>query len=54
MNIARDLIAKIITTLCGRRGFSNWWYDIDDEIQEEIIAELSNIIVGAIFDGNRG
>lgn len=35
---------EIIDSLCDRNGFDDWWYDIDDKIESEIISELENII----------
>lgn len=34
----------IINELLGRGGFDEWWEEIDKETQEEIIAELNEII----------
>lgn len=35
---------EIIDSLCDRGGFDDWWYNLDDEIETEIISELENII----------
>lgn len=35
---------EIIDSLCDRGGFDDWWYNIDDDIEAEIISELENII----------
>lgn len=35
---------EIIDSLCDRGGFDDWWYNLDDDIETEIISELENII----------
>lgn len=35
---------EIIDSLCDKGGFDDWWYNLDDEIETEIISELENII----------
>lgn len=35
---------EIIDSLCDRGGFDDWWYNLDDEIETEIISELENVI----------
>jgi hypothetical protein len=30
--------------LCDRNGFDDWWYNLGDDIEEEITAELESII----------
>ena len=35
---------EIIDSLCDRGGFDDWWYNLDDEIETEIISELESII----------
>ena len=40
----KKAVLKIIDSLCDRRGFDDWWYSIDDDIQNEIIEEIENII----------
>jgi hypothetical protein len=40
----KEIIEKIINTLCDRGGFDDWWGNIDIDIQDEIKKELENII----------
>ena len=40
----KEIIEKIIDTLCDRDGFDDWWGNIDKDIQNEIKEELENII----------
>lgn len=40
----KEIIEKIIDTLCDRGGFDDWRGNIDTEIQIEIKEELENII----------
>jgi hypothetical protein len=35
---------EIIDMLCDRKGFDNWWYSLDDDIENEIISEIEKII----------
>ena len=35
---------KIISMLNGRGGFDDWWGNIDEDIQEEIIDEITKIL----------
>jgi len=44
----KKTVGKIIDSLCDRSGFDDWWYNIDDSIQEEIMAELENIILNRL------
>lgn len=44
MNSRKELIEKIIDELNGRKGFDDWWYDLDEDIQEEITETLVNIL----------
>ena len=39
-----ELSQTIIDTLCERKGFDNWWYDLDDDIQEEILEQIQENI----------
>jgi len=41
---------KVINALQSRGGFDGWWDDIDEETQEDIIAEISEIM-SDIIDG---
>lgn len=46
---------KIIGALQSRGSFDGWWDDVDADIQEDIIAEISEIIkddvMSDIIDG---
>lgn len=33
-------VKVIIKLFCGRKGFEDWWENIDEEIQDEIKKEL--------------
>jgi hypothetical protein len=35
---------EIIDRLCDRNGFDDWWFNLDDDIEKEIIQEIENII----------
>ena len=40
----KKCVAEIIDSLCDRNGFDDWWYNLDDEIENEIISSLEEII----------
>jgi hypothetical protein len=40
-----EKVEKIIYELSCRKGFDNWWDDIDDDIKEEIKQEIISILV---------
>ena len=31
---------SIISNLCDRSGFDDWWYNLDEDIQDEIKEEI--------------
>ena len=35
---------EIIDSLCDRKGFDDWWYNLGDDIEEEITTKLESII----------
>ena len=39
-----DLVDKIIEELYDRKGFDDWWDDIDEEIQNDIKESLEEIV----------
>lgn len=39
-----ELVDKLITLLQDRGGFDDWWGNIDEDTQTEIISELASII----------
>jgi hypothetical protein len=40
----KKCVLEIIDSLGDRKGFDDWWYNLDDDIEEEIITELESII----------
>jgi hypothetical protein len=38
--LARRVVNRVLIALDGRKGFDDWWGLIDDEIRDEIEAEL--------------
>ena len=40
----KKCVLEIIDSLCDRSGFDNWWYNLDDDVESKIIAELESII----------
>jgi hypothetical protein len=47
MNI---IIDKILTELKSRSGFDNWWYDIDEDIRDEICLALAVIVSKELYE----
>jgi hypothetical protein len=40
----KKTVGEILDALCDRSGFDDWWYNLDDDISEEIEKELESII----------
>ena len=40
----KKCVYKILDAFCNRAGFIDWWYDLGEEIEQEIIKELEGII----------
>ena len=40
----KKCVYKILDAFCNRAGFDDWWYNLDGEIEEEIINEIEDII----------
>ena len=44
MKEREELAQKIIDYLCGRGGFDDWWHNIDEDTQEEMIVDIAQVI----------
>jgi len=44
MDNRKEIIENILGELNGRSGFDDWWYNIDEDIQEEITEALVNLL----------
>ena len=40
----KKCVLEIIDSLCDRNGFDDLWYNLDDDIENEITTELESII----------
>lgn len=40
----KKCVAEILDSLCNRSGFDDWWYNLGDEIEEEIEKDIEFII----------
>jgi hypothetical protein len=40
----KKCVLEILDTLGDRRGFDDWWYNLDDDTENEITVELESII----------
>lgn len=38
-------VNEIIDLLNNRKGFGDWWWNIDDDLQKDIKRELKKIII---------
>ena len=47
---AKKIVDEILSELNGRKGFDDWWYNIDEDITEEIENELVDIVVKNLED----
>ena len=45
------IVMDIVKILDSRKGFDNWWYNIDDEIMTEIIEEMIESVKENILKG---
>jgi len=46
----KKCVLEIIDSLCDRNGFDDWWYNLGDDIEEEITSELESIIERRMLD----
>jgi len=37
-------VLEIIDNLCDRSGFDDWWMNLDDDIEQEIIEEMEGVL----------
>jgi len=44
MNEIKNCVGEIIDILYDKAGFDDWWCDLDDETEQEIINQLEEII----------
>ncbi len=44
MKKEKETSRDLVDTLTCRRGFRHWWDNVDEDTQEEIIAEMAEII----------
>jgi hypothetical protein len=44
----KKCVLEIFDSLVERKGFDDWWYNLDDSIQEEIEQEVENILKNRI------
>jgi hypothetical protein len=40
----KKCVLEILDTLYERNGFDDWWDQLDDDVENEITAELESII----------
>jgi len=40
----KKCVLEIFDELCDRSGFDDWWYNLGDDIQEEIESSIEKII----------
>ena len=40
----KKCVYKILDAFCNRAGFDDWWYDLGEVVEQEIIKELEGII----------
>ena len=44
MDNRKEIVEKMINALTDRGGFDDWWQNIDEDIQDEIIDKLVDIL----------
>lgn len=48
----KKCVEEIIDSLCNRGGFDDWWYNIGEEIEEEIKNDLEKIVLERLGKNN--
>jgi hypothetical protein len=48
----KKMVLEIVDSLYNRGGFDDWWGNLDDDIEEEIIKEIEDIIEKRIVKYN--
>ena len=48
----KKCVGEIIDSLCNRKGFDDWWYNLDDDVETEIILEIESIIKKRLAKNN--
>lgn len=43
-SLGRVLALRVLDALNGRKGYDQWWDNVDDDLREEIIDKLAIII----------
>ena len=46
--LAEDIVVTVLRTLSDRKGFQEWWDDIDDDIATEISRELVSKVIAEL------
>lgn len=44
LEMAPTYIQVIINGLCDRSGFDDWWHNLDEETQAEIIGDIQDAV----------
>jgi len=44
MSLPEEIVDDVMMRLKGRKGFDWWWGDLEEEIQEEIEADLTRCV----------
>lgn len=54
MDNRKEIVENILSELNGRRGFDDWWCNIDEDIKEEITETLVNLLpIQGVGNSNR-
>lgn len=40
----KKCVSEMLDSLTDRKGFGDWWYNLDDEIEKEIEEQLEEIV----------
>jgi hypothetical protein len=47
MKTPKQITEEVVGILKGRKGFDDWWHDIEEDDQQEILAEISKTVAQA-------
>ena len=50
---AKLIVRRLLAKLEGRKGFDQWWHDIESDIKTEILSELNTVIDRALSDAQQ-
>ena len=44
MSLEGEIVEAVIKDLLDRSGFDHWWYDLDEDVQLDVVTELETTV----------